>query len=71
MEVRNKLKSNQKVQSGQKLKSQPIRETDKMLSAYYDKEFRKWHYKLALIILFCLATIYALVINVSGLLTGV
>ena len=70
MEIRNKLRLSQKVRPGQKLIAQPLLQTDKMLAAYYDKEFRKWHYKLAFIILFCVAGLYALVINLSVLLAG-
>lgn len=71
MDMRNKLKVNQEVQPGRELKTRPIRKTDNMRSVYYDNEFRKWHYKLALIMVGCVAMLYALVIGLSGLLSGV
>jgi hypothetical protein len=41
----------------------------KRLELFYDNEFRKWHYKLVLIILFILICLFVVVYTISGLVS--
>jgi hypothetical protein len=43
-------------------------ETNERLEKFYDKEFTKWHYKLAFIILGCFISLYFMVANAAGII---
>jgi hypothetical protein len=42
-------------------------DNDKALDLYYDNEFRKWHNKLALIIVFIISCLLAALVGISRL----
>jgi hypothetical protein len=42
-------------------------DSDKVLAVYYDNEFRKWHYKLALIIGFIITSLFVALVGILKL----
>jgi hypothetical protein len=58
------LKNNKK----EKLQAKLDESSNKLLSVFYEKEFKKWHYKLALIIVLILTSLFFFVYTISALL---
>jgi hypothetical protein len=43
---------------------------DKAMANFYDKEFRRWHFKLIMIITSLFGSIYLIALNFSSLFNG-
>jgi hypothetical protein len=56
-------------QRKEKLQAEQGEKRDKQLTVFYDNEFRKWHYKLTLIIVFILTCLFFVVYSLSALLS--
>jgi hypothetical protein len=66
MAMRNKSNMHRKGFQRQVLTVKPI-SVDEKLAVYYDREFRRWHYKLIGIIVGCMVVVYAVILNLSWL----
>jgi hypothetical protein len=51
-----------------KAQAEEDKRSNKRLKAFYDSEFRKWHYKLALIIILIITCLYIFIYTTSSLL---
>ncbi len=66
MQMRIQSRSNQKKLRKEKQASQ-VNASDNTLTMFYENEFRKWHYKLLLIIVFVITSLYCTVFALSAL----
>lgn len=66
IQIKNQSRTNQ--ENARKESVGEEEHNDKALAVYYDKEFRKWHYKLVFIIGFVLAILCAVLIGMSKFL---
>jgi hypothetical protein len=66
LQMRNKLKARQR--NMEIAIKQVATDSEKALAKYYRDEFRRWHFKLGLIILACTAGIYAAVFAAPAVL---
>lgn len=67
IQMQGQRRSNQKNNRNDRVSMNEGNDDDKVLALYYDNEFRKWHYKLVLIIAFIIAGLFAVLIGLSKL----
>jgi hypothetical protein len=60
-------KNTQKKTGSQKEHNDNENDNGKEFTLYYDNEFRKWHYKLALIIVFIITCLLVALVGISRL----
>lgn len=65
LQMRARVKRNRAVNSISNATVQPY-DIDKALAKYYQGEFRKWHFKLALIVGGILVILFSLILNAPG-----
>ena len=64
MNMRHKFKSHRKNSLMRDLNLQKNQDQDKVMTKFYKDEFRKWHIKLILIIVFTVASLSIIILNV-------
>lgn len=66
-QIRNRTKWNQKSRNEKQMSIENLQDNDPDLVVFYDHEFKKWHYKVTLIIAIGIACIFSLILTASGI----
>lgn len=65
--IRNRVKWNQNIRHEKRMSMRHLEDNDPEIVRFYDNEFKKWHYKLTLIIAFGIACLYGVIFTASGI----
>jgi hypothetical protein len=66
-QIRNRVKWNKIRRHGTRMSMSHLKDNDPELALVYNKEFKKWDYKLTLIVALGIASLYAVVFTASGI----
>jgi hypothetical protein len=67
MQMRDKLRLKKTRKGNSGFQSRDHNDNAADLTVFYDNEFRKWHYKLGLIIVLAITGLYAVTFTISGI----
>jgi hypothetical protein len=67
LQMRNQVKWAKKSHQQQRMSMGHLQDNDPELALFYDNEFKRWHYKLTLIIALGIAVLYGVIFTASGI----
>jgi hypothetical protein len=68
LQIRNRVKWNQKDRLEKRMSAERLKDNDPELLLFYADEFKKWHYKITVIIVLGITCLYSVVLAGSGFL---